>query len=120
MNWFSHILYIMLPVSLLSLATVVVAIVYKWKRGLEVFMFLCGVLIVRNLSASNPVQALNLCRTILTARMPLESGESDESEETQERERDQCLVRPAHYLDEPGTTQKILTCRDDPEPDRQR
>mmetsp|Transcript_18789 Transcript_18789/g.36554 ORF Transcript_18789/g.36554 Transcript_18789/m.36554 type:complete len:146 (-) Transcript_18789:120-557(-) len=44
MNWFSSILLLMLPVSLLAVATVFIAIYYKWKRGLELFIFLCLIL----------------------------------------------------------------------------
>lgn len=61
MNWFSHILFVMLPIALLALATVVVAIYYKWKRGLELFIFFCAVLFVRD----------HMCHTHISHRMPL-------------------------------------------------
>jgi hypothetical protein len=46
MNWYSSVLWFMLPVVVFAIIAVLLAIYFKWKRGLELFMLLCVVLFV--------------------------------------------------------------------------
>jgi hypothetical protein len=45
-HFFSPLIFVLLPFCLLGIAALYVAIYYKWRRGIEIFMVFSGILFV--------------------------------------------------------------------------